>query len=186
LAKSKFPKTPFFEPFATCMLCSMKVDTLVLSRTRANGVAAVVILALSLGALWAAVYGLHTLSPFNYERLQAALCISIAVIVVGLGVYLVLPRSEVASFFAKSPVIKAAGWLSVVFALDSMLIEPCVGSVFPRLNLGYSLRWQFQLIIAGLLALMVAITKRSWRWIPFSVLATAFGFFWLLMILVPE
>jgi hypothetical protein len=74
----------------------------------------------------------------------------------------------------------------VILALDSILIEPYVSYLVPRFELDYSLRWQFQLVCAGLLALIVAITKRSWRWIPFSVLATVYGLFWLLAILVPE
>jgi hypothetical protein len=92
----------------------------------------------------------------------------------------------VAKFLEQGSVIRAVGWLSVMLALDSMLIEPYASYVFPRFELDYSLRWQFQLIVAGLLALIVAITKRSWRWVPFSVLATAFGLFWLLTILIPE
>jgi hypothetical protein len=168
------------------MLAPMEANTLPLSRARANSIAVVVTFALFFGALWAALYGLHAFSPFDYGRLKAALGFSTVVAILGMGTCVALPKSGVMRFLEQGSVIKAFGWLSVILALDSMLIEPYVSYLVPRFGLDYSLRWQFQLIVAGLLALIVAITKRTWRWVPFSLLATAFGLFWLLMILVPE
>lgn len=165
-------------------MSSMKPEQLLPSRARLNCVAVIMILAFSLCALWAAIYGLHVFAPFSYERLKAAVCLSVGIAVVGL---IVLLASDAEQLFKQgSVIIKAAGWLSVILALDSLLIEPLLSSAFPRLNLGYSLRWQFQLIVGGLLASTAAIAKRSWRWIPLSVFATLSGIFWLLMILVPE
>jgi hypothetical protein len=168
------------------MLGLMKAERLFLTRTRINSVGVIMIFVLFFSTLWAAFYGLHVFSPFSYERLKSAIWISIAVAIMGLIVWLVFSHTNVARFLEKGGFIKATGWLSVILALDSWLIEPYVDFMFPRLDLDYSLRWQFQLVIAGLLALVVAIARRSWRWLPFSFLATTFGILWLIGVLAPE
>jgi hypothetical protein len=78
-----------------------------------------------------------------------------------------------------------ASWASVLLAVDTLLVEQLVYS-FVLHKLDTSLRWQLQLIVSGLLAGWVAISKRSWRWIPWALLGTVYGALWTSAILFGE
>jgi hypothetical protein len=135
--------------------------------------------------VWAAFTALQALSTFNYAHFIASILLGVTASVTFLSVCLYSKWSRLIMSEDRGVFTKIAAWSSVALAVDSLLIEPyLLGYFFPRFD--GSLRWQCQLIVAGLLALAVAISRRSWRWIPFSAIATAFGVFWILGILFAE
>lgn len=131
-------------------------------------------------AIWAALTALRVFNTLDYARLMAAIWIGGAVSVAALTACLYSRWNRAIVSGDRSTFTRSVAWLSVMLAFDSLVVEPyLVRYLFPGIGLDGSLRWQFQLIVAGLLALAVSISQRSWRWLPFSFIATAFGVFWL-------
>ena len=138
-------------------------------------------------AIWAALTALHVFTPFHYARLITAILVGVAASVATLSVCLYPKWNRTIVSGDRSVFTRIAAGVSVIFALDSLIVEPYIlRYFFPSLGYDGTLRWQCQLIVAGLLALAVAISKRSWRWVPFSLLSTAFGTFWLVGIFFGE
>jgi len=87
----------------------------------------------------------------------------------------------------RSTFTRLLAWVSIILSFDGLLIEPYAMRYFgPGLQLGDDLRWQCQLIVAGLLALAVAIMKGSWHWVLFSLLVGALGVLWTFAILLND
>jgi hypothetical protein len=140
----------------------------------------VLAIAVFFAAFWIAVTTLQVFNPFNYARLIASVWIGVAGLVVTLLAFRYSSWKSATVSDDRSTFQRIAGWFSILFALDSLVVEPyLLRYFFPRLSLDGSLRWQFQLIVAGLLAATVAISKRSWLWVLFSIVAVAFGALWL-------
>jgi len=152
-----------------------------------GGISVVLAIAAFWAVAWVALTTLRVLGPFNYERFAAAIVIGVVASVATLSACHFSKWNRAIVSADRSTFTRIAAWVSIIFALDSLIVEPyIVRYFFSRFGYDDTLRWQSQLIVAGLLALAVAISKRSWRWVPFSVVATAFGSFWLLSIFLGD
>jgi len=137
--------------------------------------------------VWVAFTVLRVFSPFNYVRFVTASFVGAFASIATLLVCLYPKWNDGVVSGDRSVLTRLAAWVSITCVLDSLILEPFIlRYFFPGLDYDDSLRWQFQLIVGGLLGSAVAISKRSWRWVPFSLAATAFGIFWLVVIFFGE
>jgi hypothetical protein len=150
-------------------------------------ISVVLAFAVFFATVWISLTTLQVFNPFNYVRLIASVWIGVTGSILTLLAFYYSNWKGVMVSNDRNIFPRIAAWLSVLFVLDSLIIEPyLLRYFFPRLDLGGSLRWQFQLIVAGLLAAAVAIHRRRWWWVLFSIVATAFGTLWLCGIFLAE
>jgi hypothetical protein len=150
-------------------------------------ISVVVAVAAFFAAVWIALTTLQVFNPFSYARLIASVWIGVTGSFVTLFAFYHSNWKSATVSDDRSTFPRLAAWFSILFALDSLVVEPyLLRYYFPRLDLAGSLRWQFQLIVAGLLSAAVAIFKRRWWWVLFSIVATAFGTLWLCGIFLAE
>ncbi|MGC1297414.1 MAG: hypothetical protein WA869_20480 [Alloacidobacterium sp.] len=125
-------------------------------------------------------------SSFDYARLKEAVAISVLASALTFFMAWSKNGNKILSVHRRT-FAKVAAYVSVLLALDSLVIEPYIlRFVWPRFGLVGDFRWQCQLIVAGLLALAVAVAKRTWKWVPFGLITTAFGVMWVLGILYSD
>src|SRR5437899_10493528 len=106
-----------------------------LTRTGRVGVSVVLAVALFFVTFWSALNGLRVFTPFDYERLKAAIWIGIAVSITGLIACLYAIWNSAIAFSARSTFTKLAAWLSVMLAFDSLIVEPyLLRYFFPRMD----------------------------------------------------
>lgn len=89
-----------------------------------------------------------------------------------------IPATRFVTGAERAGFVKLVSWLSVALPVDALIESSFVPHLLHRVDLTWFLRWPVEFVVAGLLGIVAAISKKRWGWAIWGTVPLLWGILW--------